>query len=534
MMRTTRNKQTRISYIGSFPPPYGGVTIKNKLIFDVLSESQRIDVLKKPSWMSRQIYQSLNLLSVLLPNQKLIIGVSAAGQKSQRVTRMLYLFARNNMRRSLYFMMGGQERYKIAKDQALIKQYSCYQKIYVETDTMRRCLVEAGMNNVAVFPNCRKRSEQDVRAIRHSGNIRCVFFSIIQPEKGVDLIIDAAKELTDVEFFFYGPIKKEYESEFLSNIHDLNNVRYKGLFTGTDADKYKELSAYDILLLPTRWKNEGVPGILVESKIAGLAEIVSNQNYNAEIVTNKKDGIVLGENTVDCLKAAIRSLADDYQALEAMKYESWLSAKKFLVENYVDEFNIQLGGVTHRDYLMLNPKRLKCVFFSLIQKQKGVDLILEAARICDNVEFSLYGSIDPSYTDEFNAAIKTLPNARYMGVFKGSNFDVYKELAKYDVLLFPTKWETEGVPGILVEGKISGLAEIVSNKSYNAELVCDGVGGIVLEQNDKKQLANAIMLLDRKRDYLEKMKHGSRKSAERFYVDNYIENVKSELEIANK
>ena len=343
-MRTTRNKQTRISYIGSFPPPYGGVTIKNKLIFDVLSESQRIDVLKKPSWMSRQIYQSLNLLSVLLPNQKLIIGVSAAGQKSQRVTRMLYLFARNNMRRSLYFMMGGQECYKIAKDQALIKQYSCYQKIYVETDTMRRCLVEAGMNNVAVFPNCRKRSEQDVRAIRHSGNIRCVFFSIIQPEKGVDLILDAAKELTDVEFFFYGPIKKEYESEFLSNIHDLNNVRYKGLFTGTDADKYKELSAYDILLLPTRWKNEGVPGILVESKIAGLAEIVSNQNYNAEIVTNKKDGIVLGENTVDCLKAAIRSLADDYQALEAMKYESWLSAKKFLVENYVDEFNIQLGG----------------------------------------------------------------------------------------------------------------------------------------------------------------------------------------------
>ena len=73
-----------------------------------------------------------------------------------------------------------------------------------------------------------------------------MFFSIIQPEKGVDLIIDAAKELTDVEFFFYGPIKKEYESEFLSNIHDLNNVRYKGLFTGTDADKYKELSAYDI------------------------------------------------------------------------------------------------------------------------------------------------------------------------------------------------------------------------------------------------------------------------------------------------
>ena len=186
------------------------------------------------------------------------------------------------------------------------------------------------------------------------------------------------------------------------------------------------------------------------------------------------------------------------------------------------------GGVTHEVYLTFNPRRLKCVFFSLIQKQKGVDLILEAATLSKDVEFVYYGSIDPSYTEEFYAAIKTLPNAQYKGVFKGSNPEVYWELAKYDVLLFPTKWETEGVPGILVE------AEIVSKKSYNAELVQDGINGIVLSRNNKKQLTNAIMLLDKDREYLRIIRFQSKKSAEKFYVDSYIKAIEAELNPTNE
>ena len=333
-----------IRYIGMFPPPYGGVTIKNKLIFECISENHKVVTLRKPAWMPGAVYQPLNLLSALIPRQRLIIGVSAAGHKSRKVTRMLYFLARNNMRRSLYFMMGGQECYRIAKNQSEIKQYACYKKIYVETETMMKCLVDAGMHNVAVFPNCRKRPNYDIHEKKNTNQIRCVFFSIIQPEKGVDIILDVAKELTNVEFCFYGPVKKEYEAEFISKVKSLNNVSYKGVFTGSDVEKYNELSVYDVLLLPTRWKNEGVPGILVEAKIAGLAEIVSSQNYNAEIVTDGEDGVVLRDNSIDSLRKAILTLSEDNKLLDSMKYKSWMSAQKYFVENYTDEFNIQLGG----------------------------------------------------------------------------------------------------------------------------------------------------------------------------------------------
>ena len=51
-----------IRYIGMFPPPYGGVTIKNKLIFECISENHKVVTLRKPAWMPGAVYQPLNLL----------------------------------------------------------------------------------------------------------------------------------------------------------------------------------------------------------------------------------------------------------------------------------------------------------------------------------------------------------------------------------------------------------------------------------------------------------------------------------------
>ena len=50
----------KIRYIGLFPPPYGGVTIKNKLIYDCLSETKKIVKFNSPRWMPRAVFQILN------------------------------------------------------------------------------------------------------------------------------------------------------------------------------------------------------------------------------------------------------------------------------------------------------------------------------------------------------------------------------------------------------------------------------------------------------------------------------------------
>ena len=82
----------------------------------------------------------------------------------------------------------------------------------------------------------------------------------------------------------------------------------------------------------------------MEAKIAGLAEIVSNQNYNSELVSDGCNGIVMNETTAESLSTAILSLDEDPMLLKSMQTSSWKSAEQYYIEKYVGDFNIQLGG----------------------------------------------------------------------------------------------------------------------------------------------------------------------------------------------
>ena len=98
------------------------------------------------------------------------------------------------------------------------------------------------------------------------------------------MILQAARILPQVLFHFYGEIKKDYEQDFYAAVREVGNVVYHGVFSGSADAVYQELGQYDVLLLPTRWKAEGLPGILVEAKISGLPAVVSDHNFNREIV----------------------------------------------------------------------------------------------------------------------------------------------------------------------------------------------------------------------------------------------------------
>ncbi len=179
------------------------------------------------------------------------------------------------------------------------------------------------------------------------------------------------------------------------------------------------------------------------------------------------------------------------------------------------------GGGTRR--------RLKVVFFSRVTPNKGIDIILETAKKLPKVDFYLYGEIDNTYSDTFSNEINGSTNITYHGVFKGKDTEVYDEMSKYDVMLLPTRWRNEGVPGVLVEAKIAGVPAIVSNICYNAEIVEDGVSGIVLMENTAEELAKTIARLDADRVELYRLKCGAKQSAELYYIENYMDDILRKL-----
>ncbi len=324
-----------IRYIGNFPPPYGGVTVKNKLLYDGLSEKVKIRHFDKPDFLPQNIYQFIVVLQALLPGQQLIIGLSSRGEKSRILTRLLFIFNRRTMRRSLYFMMGGTEADRIASNEKEQKWYRNYRRIYVETKSMAARLRQAGLKNVTVYPNCRRRPDRD-ESITYNPNrkMRCVYFSRIEKEKGVDYILDAAKSLPDIIFGMYGEIDPDYEKEFRSRIDNLDNVIYHGIFKKTGEGLYHELRKYDVMLFLTKWHTEGIPGVIVEAKMAGLPCIVSNMSHNSELIEDGEDGIVLKHNSSEELIEVLSRLDKDRGLLEKLKEGSLRSAERFYFDRY--------------------------------------------------------------------------------------------------------------------------------------------------------------------------------------------------------
>lgn len=321
----------KIYYIGSFPPVYGGVTVKNRNLFEVLDG--RLDVRKID--MNRikrgDVREMMRFAWAMLAGSRYIIGL--AGQKNRRrFTKFMYRFKRKAMERSALFVMGGLADDVIEAGPGFVKMFNTYRKTYVELPGMRDRLVSAGVTNCAIYPNGRPRPDTLPVLREEGGRLECVFFSIIQPEKGADLILNAATELPQVQFHFYGEIQKNYGQEFLAAVCERDNITYHGVFSGNADAVYRELSRYDVLLLPTRWKAEGLPGILVEAKIAGVCAVVSDHNFNREIVRHGYDGIVIPDVTAEKLVCALHALDADREKLRNMKIRSRESAEAYYID----------------------------------------------------------------------------------------------------------------------------------------------------------------------------------------------------------
>ncbi len=307
-----------IYYIGSFPPVYGGVTIKNQNLYETLDTHLELRKIDMKRIKRGDIRELLRFCWAMLTGKQYIIGL--AGRKNRRqFTKLMYRFKRRAMQRSVMLVMGGIVDDVVDAGPDFLRMFNTYRKTYVELPGMLRKLEQAGVTNGAIYPNCRPRPGDLPPPVVGNDPLKCVFFSIIQPEKGVDLILDAVRMLPEMQFHFYGELKTDYAQAFLSSVQGKQNVSYHGVFSGSAEDVYRELGKYDVLLLPTRWKAEGLPGILVEAKIAGIPAVVSDHNFNGEIVSHGADGLVIRDITAEKLVAALRELDDDREMLLNMK-----------------------------------------------------------------------------------------------------------------------------------------------------------------------------------------------------------------------
>lgn len=143
-------------------------------------------------------------------------------------------------------------------------------------------------------------------------------------------------------------------------------------------------------------------------------------------------------------------------------------------------------------------KNIKLVFMARVHPMKGVDLLFDIDTCIkeigiNNVSIDIYGQILESYKEEFFKKIKA-SNINYRGAIEPC--DIYDILPLYDLMLFPTKYYTEGFPGTILDSYISGLPIVATDWLNAKEFILNEETGFIVEfNNDQLYIQTVLDLL---------------------------------------
>lgn len=157
--------------------------------------------------------------------------------------------------------------------------------------------------------------------------------------------------------------------------------------------------------------------------------------------------------------------------------------------------------------------KLKLVFMARIIKMKGLDLIFELGNkilernLQDKITIDFYGpqQNDDNDIDYFNSNLTKYSFMNFFGPLEPA--DIYSTLEKYDAMLLPTHFYTEGLPGSILDAYIAGIPVIVTKWKHAVEFVDDGKSGIIIPfEDDGSSLYNAVIKLFKDSSLLNQMK----------------------------
>ena len=160
-------------------------------------------------------------------------------------------------------------------------------------------------------------------------------------------------------------------------------------------------------------------------------------------------------------------------------------------------------------------------------EDKGIDVIFRFADYIVNnkkvkdkypIKINLYGPLDNLIDKSgFYAHIEKYSFMNYYGVIEPSK--VYDILSENDVLVLPTHYPGEGLPGSIVEAYIAGLPVIVSKWRFLPEFVKKGCG-FVYDLDREIDFYNYILCLYNDHQLLLDMKQNA-KAEGLLYMDKY-------------
>ena len=131
--------------------------------------------------------------------------------------------------------------------------------------------------------------------------------------------------------------------------------------------------------------------------------------------------------------------------------------------------------------------RTKMVYLNRLSSVKGVhQLIALDEYLTNGISIDVYGPEEDIKRIQF----ENLNKVFYKGV--AAHETIYDLLSVYDAVVLPTSYEGEGYPGIIIEALGVGIPVVTTNHNYIAEIVQDGVNGILTNDNTPQNILDGL------------------------------------------
>lgn len=204
-----------------------------------------------------------------------------------------------NCERSLLKSIGYASRNFLAR---IRKDYiDCVDKFACLTQFQGRKLIEAGFDpdKITVIPNSidvTEKSEMEGQYVAYAGRL--------SEEKGIPLILEAARKNPDIPFKLAGSLNNE--CSFKKDLENLPNVELTGHLSGIEFDEFYKNASFFVMASTCY---EGFPMAILEAGRYGKPFIGPAHGGFPEILENI--GIIFEPGNAEALQQAIRTLWND-------------------------------------------------------------------------------------------------------------------------------------------------------------------------------------------------------------------------------
>lgn len=333
-----------IGHVGGNRQYTDGQTAKTKAVIDGLIHNGYEVICADTYFMKNNPIRFIaELIKAIYRSKKIIVLLSKRGRK----VLFPILSLLSNKREIYHYAIGGQLANEAEKNNKYKKRINRFKRNWVESRKLANRLNAIGVSNAIYLPNfkCIQILPEIQMTKTRSEPIKFCTFSRVMREKGIE---DAIKAINIVNekaghtiaiLDIFGPIEPGYEERFDEIIKRNNGYStYRGIvLPNKSVDILKD---YYMLLFPTFWRGEGMPGTIIDALSAGVPVIARRWEYCDEMLENNITGYIYDFDQPEELVNKIIYAIEHYDQTIEMKNNCIKKAYEYS-EDYVMDIIIK-------------------------------------------------------------------------------------------------------------------------------------------------------------------------------------------------